>query len=97
MTWVGRGHADVVGDVKGHKHSPSKDPKAPTFVPRAVYTPVAVLVDPGLDAKDEWPEAHERERDFVPVEEALRRIEWREDIHELLRRWWEKRQQDESA
>lgn len=76
--------------MKPHKHSPSKDPASPAFVPRAIYTAVAVQVDAEADTRDEWPEAHERQREFVPVEEALRRIEWRGDIHELLGRWWER-------
>lgn len=74
-----------VNDHKPHKKCPVKDPSNPAFVPRAIYTAVEVLIrNEEEDLAAHWPEQGERERCFVPLKEALQRIEWRKDIHQLL-------------
>ncbi|CAO1627268.1 unnamed protein product [Parajaminaea phylloscopi] len=73
-----------VADHKPHKKSPSADKKSGSFVPRAIYTAVEVPISEE-DALADWPEQAERQRRFVPVEEALELINWRRDIYEMLK------------
>lgn len=77
----------TVDDHKPHKNSPAKHQGERDFVPRARYTGHEVLL-PAKDAiRDEWPEAHERQRKKFTLQEAADALEWREDIHRIFVRW----------
>ena len=88
MTQPKQDHSNIIKDTKAHKQSPSQKPDSPAFVPRAIYTSHEVLIDRYTEDGElaDWPEAHERQRRWFPLQEALKRVEWREDIAELLRR-----------
>ena len=77
----------TIDDHKPHKHSPTKNPDEPGFVPRARYTGHEVMLAAGDAVKDDWPEAHERQRKSVTVQEAKTLLEWRRDIHTIFKRW----------
>lgn len=76
----------TVLDHKAHKDSPTKHIHEPGFVPRARYVGHEVLVT-AEGIKDNWPEANERERRSFTVEQAVKEIEWRRDINEILTTW----------
>lgn len=76
-------HKDLVSDDKPHKRSPSEDPSSAAFVPRAIYTGVEIRID-GDAHKDDWPEADERKRQWVSLEQAKNLIAWRKDIWIIL-------------
>ncbi|CDR87941.1 related to diadenosine hexaphosphate (Ap6A) hydrolase [Sporisorium scitamineum] len=77
----------TVDDHKSHKSSPTKHPDEPSFVPRAVYTGHEILLAAEDAIKDDWPEAHERQRKTFTIHEAVKALEWRQDIHAIFKRW----------
>ncbi|CAO1638232.1 unnamed protein product [Sympodiomycopsis kandeliae] len=81
-------HKELVADHKAHKKSPSQDPSSPGFVPRAIYTGVEIqwTSQPAddNDERDDWPEKDERQREWLSLPEAKRRISWRKDIATIL-------------
>ncbi|UZJ57320.1 hypothetical protein CBS101457_006640 [Exobasidium rhododendri] len=76
----------TITDHKPHKKSPIDDSTKEGFVARATYEAHQIRVGQGQSESEleEWPEKDERERKWVSVQEAIRMIEWRRDIHQLL-------------
>lgn len=76
----------TVADHKAHKKSPVSDNSSSDFIPRAVYEAHEVEVRKGdaLCESADWPERKERQRRWVPLQEACDLIAWRRDIHQLL-------------
>lgn len=74
-------------DHKPHKKSPTSDHKEPGFVPRARYTGHEVLLQAEDGIKDDWPEAHERQRKAFTIHEAEKELEWRKDVHSIFKKW----------
>ncbi|GAC96959.1 hypothetical protein PHSY_004543 [Pseudozyma hubeiensis SY62] len=77
----------TVDDHKPHKNSPAKHADEPGFVPRARYTGHEVPLASENAISDDWPEAHERHRKTLTVQEADKALAWRQDIHTIFTRW----------
>lgn len=70
---------DPVDDHKPHKHA--------SEIPRARYFGFAVPVGKGEEYElSEWPERHERKREWYRVAQAAELLSWRPDAATLLRR-----------
>lgn len=73
----------IVPDTKAHAKSPAGTPGEAGFVPSTIYSVHEFEVP--LDAGDaQWPESHERERVWVPYEEAYARVGWRRGMRAVL-------------
>lgn len=85
--WVEGQEPVRVVDTKAHSTSPTTDVDDPAYVPTTIYTVHEFHVD--IDAMapvEEWLEADERDRRFVPLAEARAQVAWRRGMREALDR-----------
>lgn len=70
---------EPVDDHKPHKHGAG--------VPRARYVGFAVPIGEGVEYEaPDWPEQHQRKRQWVSISRAQELVAWRFDIATLLKR-----------
>lgn len=83
-TWAAGAQDVTVSDTKPHSSSPTKDPASADFVPHSIYI-LHEFVVPSTKGEAKWPEASERKREWVPFDEAARRVAWRRGMGDAMR------------